>query len=945
MNILEIEKNIKKILENFSEETFIYDFLLAYGLPKATITRLKSGNHNLSKKDNQIILKNKLFFEFVKNQDLHVSINTLKNDEKTYSHRPRFIIVTDYQTLLAIDTKTNDSFERKIDELGEYYDFFLPLAGMEKAQIQIENPADIRAAVKMASLYDEILKENPDFKVEKVHSLNVFLSRLLFCFFAEDTSIFEDQIFTNTIKSVTQLDGSDLKDFIGKVFEILNTKNEDEKRLRYPDHIKQFPYVNGGLFRDPHSIPKFSRKARNLIVECGTLNWKEINPDIFGSMMQAVIDEDMRSGLGMHYTSVPNIMKVIEPLFLDNLKEEFENSYDSIKKLEKLLKRIYKIKIFDPACGSGNFLIIAYKELRLLEMEIFKRFDELKAQEAKDFKTFNSTEQIRLLPEDKQLNLSAISSSKRDTYWGIHLNQFYGIEIDDFACETAKLSLWLAEHQMNMKFKAMFEKVRPSLPLQESGKIVCGNATRINWEDVCPSSSKITISEISNLNISETNSLEISQIQGDDDEIYILGNPPYRGARLQDESQKEDMRIVFNNNEDYKDCDYISCWFIKGANYINKNNKAKFAFVSTNSICQGEQVSYIWPRTLISDLEIFFAYTSFKWSNNAKNKAGVTCIIVGVRNFANSNRYLYKDNNVEIVKNISPYLTKRSNVIITPQKRAICKYFPQLSLGNMARDGGNLILSTEEKNDLIEKYPEAIKLTKKLYGSQEFIKGYERWCLWINDEDINLALSIPVIQERVQKVYEFRVASKAKTTNQYAKIPHRFAQKTEFRNNFIILPRVSSERRNYIPIGFLDKTAIASDSALAIYDAEPYVFGILASKMHMTWVRAVGGQLETRIRYSAEICYNTFPFPAISQRQKDVITQHVFNVLDERNKYPEKTMAELYDPDKMPDGLIQAHQDLDIAIEQCYKSKPFTNDEERLEYLFDLHEKMIKEAM
>jgi len=581
LKIVQIEENIKKLINDFSEEKFIYDLLLAYGVSKITVTRIQKGNSNLAKKDNQVIVKQKLFFEFVKDQNLYTLIDNLKNDPKTSAHKPRFIVVTDFTSLLAVDTRTKETLDTKINELHKHSDFFLPWSGKEKYQAHQENPADVKAAEKMAKIYDEIVRDNPDLTKNHNHSLNIFLTRLLFCFFAEDTGIFKgDQIFTKSVVEHTKENGKDLKEYLTKLFEFLAEKND---RTKYPEYLQKFPYVNGNLFNEKHIVPEFSQKARNLIIECGELDWKEINPDIFGSMFQAVKTTEVRGGLGQHYTSVPNIMKVIEPLFLDNLKEDFEKGYDDEKKLHKLLKRIYNLKIFDPACGSGNFLIIAYKQLRILEMEIIQRIKELPGQHPFMFSR-------------------------------IQLNQFYGIEIDDFACEIAKLSLWLAEHQMNVKFREVFGDCHPSLPLKESGKIVCDNATTINWEDVCPKTSVIAS--------------EAKQSK-EEDEIYILGNPPYLGTRNQKEEHKADIVEVFKGIKNYKNLDYIACWFLLAKKYI-KNYNAEFVFVSTNSISQGDQVSLLWPHILEDDVEIFFAHQSFKWTNNAKKNAGVTCVIIGM---------------------------------------------------------------------------------------------------------------------------------------------------------------------------------------------------------------------------------------------------------------------------------------------------------------------------
>jgi type II restriction/modification system DNA methylase subunit YeeA len=596
-------------------------------------------------------------------------------------------------------------------------------------------------------------------------------------------------------------------------------------------------------------------------------------------MFQAVISVDQRGSLGQHYTSVPNIMKVIEPLFLNDLKEAFIKAKGNPKKLNELLYRLKNIKIFDPACGSGNFLIIAYKELRRLEMQVFK-----------------------------ELGTMALSQ--------ISLSQFYGIELDDFAHEIAILALWLVEHQMNVEFFKEFGRTNPALPLTEAGNIVQGNATRLNWEVVCS--------------------------KKENDEIYILGNPPYLGARMQDSSQKEDMKLVFEGRKEYKDSDYIACWFIKGAKFISNIN-GECAFVSTNSVSQGEQVAYYWPNIFILNLEIGFAYQSFKWTNNAKGNAGVTVVIIGLRNVSNKKKLLYTNENIVLSRNITPYLSVGNTVFIQLKKIVLSGSFPKMVMGSMARDGGNLILSTEEKNDLLINHPTSKEFIRKLYGAKEFIQGKDRFCLWINDNQRSFAENIPDVKRRIENVYNFRIASKAKTTISYASIPYKFAQRGHKETNSIIIPRVSSERRDYVPIGYLNFDEIITDSANAIYDAEPWLFAVLTSKIHMIWVKTVGGKLKTDYRYSSSICYNTFPFPNISKQRKEELTQCTLNILDERSKHSEKTLAQLYDPDKMPAGLKEAHRLNDLAVERCYRSVLFNSDEERLEYLFKLYEKMIQE--
>jgi hypothetical protein len=595
-------------------------------------------------------------------------------------------------------------------------------------------------------------------------------------------------------------------------------------------------------------------------------------------MFQAVISVDQRGSLGQHYTSVPNIMKVIEPLFLNDLYEELEKAGNSANKLNTLLHRIHHLKIFDPACGSGNFLIIAYKELRILEMKIFKA--------------------------DNRMALS-----------GIQLAQFYGIEIDDFAGEIAKLALWLAEHQMNVAFFNEFGRTNPTLPLKEAGKIVHGNATRLDWEAVCP--------------------------KEEGDEIYILGNPPYVGSRKQKALQKSDLAFVFNSFKKFKDLDYIAIWFYKGSNYIQGSN-TKLAFVSTNSICQGEQVSLIWPSIFNKNIIINFAYPSFKWKNNAKDVAGVTVIILGLSNNDEKDIRLYIDNLEKKVSVINAYLLDaRRDLYIYSRSKPI-SWLPPMNHGNMPADGGKLLFNTEEKEQLIKLEPKSEKWFKQLLTVREHLNGRDRWCLWLENISDNEIESMPEIKKIIDSVRKIRLKS---SRPKLAEFPHLFAQITQPENaNCVIVPRVSSENRTYLPNCFIDGTKDkVTDSFFTIVTEEPMLFGVISSLMHMIWMKNIGGKLETRIQYSKNIVYNTFPFPKISTQRKNEITQSVFRILEEREKHSDKTLADLYDPDKMPEGLREAHRLNDEIIEKCYRSTPFNSDEERLEYLFKLYEKMIAE--
>jgi len=861
----EIKDKLSALVNNTDKENFIYDFLMAFGISKNAITRLRKGDSNLSKKEGEILYKNKIFFKEEVAENLLDAIDEASKDDKILKHNPRFIMVTDYETIVAVDVRLKANKRFSFSELPEQADFFLPLSGAEIYKVSTNNKADRDAAYQLGRLYEILVNDNPDWLANGSHHLNLFLSRLLFCFFAEYTGIFEiESIFTETLVNNTNEDGSDVDQFLNTLFKKLNSKTGD-----FPEYLHSFPYVNGGLFKDEIISPKFSKKARQILIDSGELNWSEINPDIFGSMIQAVADPEQRSNLGMHYTSVENILKLIKPLFLDKLEEEFEKNMENPKGLEKLILRLSKIKFFDPACGSGNFLIITYKELRFLEVKIIQRLIELenaeielKVQTRLNFKGGDITE---IPATQKKIDFSGHQS--KFYFPQIQLTQFYGIEIKDFAHEMAILSLWLAEHQMNLYFDEKLEgfgKSEPILPLKQAGNIVAGNAARKNWEEVCP--------------------------KNEGDEIYIIGNPPYLGSRNQDAEQKSDMEFVFR--KDYKNLDYVSIWFYKGAKFI-ENCNAQLAFVSTNSICQGLLVALTWPRILNDNIEISFAHQSFKWTNNAIGNAGVTVIIVGLRNKSTKPKYLYNNNIRREAKNINAYLLDVQDIYINSLNQPLSK-FPPMNFGNMPADGGYLLFTEEEKALFIEKEPDSEKWFKELISAHEFLNGKKRYCLWLEDLDKKELNDLPNVKERVNKVYNERLNS---SRPQLAEIPHLFAQITQPPNSdFILIPGHSSEGRDYIPLGFFSADYKSNNSCLIVATSQPWLFGILHSKMHMVWVDAVGGKLETRYRYSAKLCYNTFPFPEISEKQKLTINEYVFAILDERAKFPEKTMAWLYNP-------------------------------------------------
>ena len=893
MNIVQIEENVKQLIhkiaqDELNKQDFIYELLLAYGHRSQSIGRVRNGERNLAEdKENNVFWKRQIYFKIAKQHDLHSLIDQMKGEKRTESNKIRFLIVTDFKTLLAVDTKTQDTLDVHFSDLAKKFDFFLPWAGMEKAVYQGENPADVKAAEKLAKLFDEIKADNFDEddlnNKENLHHLNIFLSRLLFCYFAEDTEIFKDKQFTSAISNSKE-DGADLSALISRLFKVLNQSTED-RDCDLPDFLSDFPYVNGGLFKDDIQVPKFTRKSRRILIECGAeLDWSDINPDIFGSMFQAVVHTEQRSTMGQHYTSVPNIMKVIEPLFLNDLYEELEKNQDSVNKLLKLQQRLGQLKIFDPACGSGNFLIIAYKELRKFEMEVLKHVQELELEKTGQF--------------SKPFSV-------------IQVSQFYGIEIDDFAHEIAILSLWLTEHQMNIAFKEEFGESRVLLPLKNSGNIVHGNSLQTNWKEICDNT---------------------------DAEVYVLSNPPYMGFKMQDQNQKQDMEKIFKDVSNYKFLDYIACWFMLASDYINEN--CKVGFVSTNSICQGVQVELLWTEIYKKNIDIFFAHQSFKWSNNARSNAGVTCVIIGLqRKDLIKSKTLINNLSKSTVKNINAYLIDSSNVIVAKRRTALSK-LPKISDGSGALDGGNLILSNEDKNQLILSDERVKPFIRSYTGSNEFIKGIERYCIWIEDSELENALTIPLIKERIEAVEEFRRNAGTRAQTAISR-PHKFAWINKPKETQIIIPTVSSERREYIPMGFSDVSVIVSNSASIVHDPEPYVFALLQSKMHMVWVKAIAGKLEERIRYTSAICYNTFPVPKLMKAVIFKLTESALKILSVRESYSHLTLAELYDPDEMPSDLKQAHSENDSLVEKLYKSSDFKTDEERLERLFHYYEMML----
>ncbi|QHC60428.1 DNA methyltransferase [Rathayibacter sp. VKM Ac-2760] len=869
--------------ETYDRE-FIFELLLTYGKPQGNVTRLRNGSLNVAiDPSTEVAQKNVVYFKETSGDPLEV-IEELRTSPTVVRFSTRFVIVTDYVDVVAHDSKTNETIGFPIREIDRHFTFFLPWAGMEKTQYVSESHADVKAAERMGKLFDELLQANPGiFDDERGrHSLNVFFTRLLFCFFAEDTGIFTDNQFTTAVGSQTHSDGLDLAEFLTDLFMALDTEDPADK----PKHLAEFPYVNGRLFTltDNQPVPRFTKQARDELIASGALIWRDINPDIFGSMFQAIVTPGKRSDLGQHYTSVPNILKTIEPLFLEDLKAEINEAQDSERRLSRLLDRIATIKVFDPACGSGNFLVIAYKELRKLEHAILERLAEL--------------------------------SSSHQVLWAdsrIRIENFYGTEIDDFAVEVAILSLWIAKHQMNREFREKFRVEIPLIPLKEAGQIKAGNATRLDWNEVCA-------------NDGET-------------EIYLIGNPPYVGSSMQTAEQKSEFSAVFGRRSFSKNLDYIALWFIKGADYI-KDSRAKLAFVTTNSVAQGEHVSLMFPTIFSMGIEIGFAYTSFKWENNARYNAGVTVAVIGLRNTSDKPKFIFTEGLEIAAKNINGYLADAPSIIAGRQMKPISAELPPMAFGSKPTDGGYLVLDPAEKSQLIAAYPDAMGFVKRFVGAADYINDIERYCLWITDREVDIAREIPPIAERLEQLASWRLQSKAPSTVDFAKRPHRFKQLAYKPTDSIIVPSVSSERREYIPVGYLGPEAVISNAAYSVYDAEPWLFALLTSRTHMAWTRAVGGKMKSDFRYSNTIVYNNFPVPPLPEALKEKLTVVALRVLDVREYHCEQTLAELYDPDKMPQDLREAHAAIDVLVDSIYSKRPYETDEQRLSDLFSMYERM-----
>lgn len=926
MNAVEIEEAVSDlVLQPFDRDEFPFQFLEAFGNKETTLKRLRSGTSNRSDVEGAILQRTNIHILTTAPGETEAGLKALQASPKTAQQKAKFILATDGVDIQAIDLTSDMPLTCAYQDLPTHFGFLLPLAGITTVSEIKNNPIDIKATGRLDKLYVALLQDerNKDWAQEKNRErFNHFMAQLIFCFFAEDTGIFDgDNLFTETVEKMSHGDPALTQEVITTIFTAMNLDPRKGERKDVRPYANKFPYVNGGLFGGPDEgskveVPVFNKMARTYLIRAGELDWTAINPDIFGSMIQAVADDEERGELGMHYTSVPNILKVLNPLFLDSLNADLEKAGNNKQQLGKLKKRIARIRVFDPACGSGNFLVIAYKKMREIEH---------KANQAAGWETEKSV---------------------------IPLTNFRGIELKSFAAEIARLALIIAEYQCDELYMGQREALALFLPLEKTNWITCENALRVDWLKICPPTGETKVS----IKLTEDDLFKTPKEQSEIDfeneggETYICGNPPYLGSTWQSKSQKDDLKQIFDGRaKSWKSLDYVAGWFMKGADYLTHTNGV-CAFVSTNSICQGDQVPILWPVILNQGLEIVFAYTSFKWKNLASHNAGVTVTIVGISTQFSSTKKLFatspKGDVIErTVENISVYLIPAKNIIVGKSNEP-CTGLSKMVWGNKPTDGGNLILSFEQARNLEADYPVSKRYIKKFLGAADYIKGKDRHCLWIADSEATLVKKIPPINDRLEKVAEMRRDSKAAETRPAAEFPHRFRQiQGTATSHSLIVPRVSSETRRYLPVGLLDSNVIISDLAYALYDAPIWNMALIASKLHLVWIATVCGKLETRYRYSNTLGWNTFPVPKLTTQNKADLTRAAENILLARETHFPATIADLYKPksDKhpgMPENLRIAHEENDRILEEIYIGRRFKNDTERLEKLFEMYTEM-----
>lgn len=910
MNPVEIEQAISDLAEApFDAQEFPYAFLEAFGRKATEIKRLRMGDANKSDLGG-VLQRNNVHIATCPHGEVSATYAALKGSPATAKFKAKFILATDGEEFQAEDLTNGETVACAYADFPNFFGTFLPLAGISTVKQIRESAFDIKATGRLNRLYVELLKDNPDWGTpERRHDLNHFMARLIFCFFAEDTDIFNGTgLFTATVDQMSNRDGTNVYEVISEIFRAMNVKIADRASASLPRWADAFPYVNGNMFSGSTEVPRFSKIAQRYLSHIGGLDWTKINPDIFGSMIQAVADEDERSVLGMHYTSVPNILKVLNPLFLDDLNAALDEAGDNGRKLLNLRTRISKIRVFDPACGSGNFLVIAYKQLRAIEAEINRRRGE--------------------------------TERKTD----IPLTNFRGIEIRDFSAEIARLALIIAEYQCDVTYRGQKEALAEFLPLDSQNWITCGNALQLDWLSICPPTGTGVKLRADDLFQAPLDQAQID-FENEGGETYICGNPPYLGFTWQSPAQKSDMQRLFEGRcKGWKSLDYVAGWFLKAADY-GISTRTDSAFVSTNSICQGEQVPLLWPLIFETGHKISFAHTSFKWSNLASRNAGVTVAIVGMSRHQNGPVRLFSedDSGTTVQKeaaSINAYLVAGADVVVQKVSRSPGDRGAMV-WGNKPTDGGNLILDKGDRDELLRDCPEAERFVRPFLGAAEFIQGKSRYCLWVSDQDAAAASELEPLAKRFEGVAGFRASSKAAETRPAAAYPHRFRQiQSIAEEQTLIVPQVSSERRPYLPVGLLPGDVIVSNLAFAIYDAPVWSMSIIASNLHLVWIATVCGKMKTDFRYSNTMGWNTFPVPKLTEKNREDLTRCAEDILLAREAHFPATIADLYDPEKMPADLRAAHDRNDETLERIYIGRRFKNDTERLEKLFDMYTKM-----
>ncbi len=918
MNAVEIEEAVSQLAEApFDPEAFPFAFLEAFGNKATTIKRLKSDRNSTNQSDlpGGVLQRHNIHLKVCPEGDVTATLTALRESPATTRYKAKFILATDGKSFEAENLADGETVACDYRNFSDHFGFFLALAGITTVRQIRENAFDIKATGRLNRLYVELLKLNPDWdKAQRQEDFNHFMARLIFCFFAEDTNIFHTEgLFTQTIAQMSAADGSNTHEVLSEVFRAMATPLDEREGLEIRSWANVFPYVNGGLFSGSVAVPRFNKIARSYLLHVGNLDWKKINPDIFGSMIQAVADEEERGALGMHYTSVPNILKVLNPLFLDDLREQLEAAGDNSRKLLNLRQRMAKIRVFDPACGSGNFLVIAYKEMRKIEAEINRRRGE---------------------PERRS---------------EIPLTNFRGIEIRHFAAEVARLALIIAEFQCDVLYRGPQLALLEFLPLKNDSWITCGNALRLDWLSLCPPTGTAVKVLREDLDLwGEMRDEAEIDFENEGGETYICGNPPYLGSTWQTTEQKDDLKLVFEGrSKTWKSLDYVSGWFMKAADYGTQTNSAA-AFVSTNSICQGQQVPILWPLIFETGHEIAFAHTSFKWANLASHNAGVTVVIVGISNHANQARCLFsvEENGQTVVKeseNINAYLVTGSNIFVDSKREPISTV-EKMTYGNKPVDGGYLFVLPDQVPG--EEAKSVFRYLRPVAGSHDYINGSSRHCLWIRDIDLGAAESIPFIADRIQKNRTNRLASRDASARKLAERAHQFRDIEEARIWSFIVPRHSSENRPFLPVGILHRLFIVNDSAFALYDAPLWNMALIASRLHLVWIATVCGKLKTDFRYSNTLGWNTFPVPTLTEQNKLDLTRCAEEILLAREHYFPATIADMYDPKRMDSEfplVREAHDRNDEIIERIYIGRRFKNDTERLEKLFDLYTKITSQ--